>query len=145
MTSQNVKKVLSVETWGLCERQEEKPGPTYERLVFATKSLLETCLYLNKYLTLSRRILVRQWCDNNVTQTCTQRGVKVGVQAAVFHNFRNSQSALADRNISAAQRSLYIRGQGLITNLRTQYLLIFSCLAAAAKKKQKKKQNESVD
>lgn len=40
MTTQNVK-VLSVETWGLCERQGEKQGPTYERLVFPTNPFLK--------------------------------------------------------------------------------------------------------
>lgn len=49
-------------------------------------------------------ILIGQWCDNNVTQTCTQRAVGWSPclrQQHIFHNVKNSQSALPDRRGSA--------------------------------------------
>lgn len=70
-------------------------------------------------------ILIKQWCDNNVGQTCTCTQRVVGwspclCQQPIFHNVKNSQSALPDRKGSAAQMSLNVTQLRSIHNQQWQ-------------------------
>lgn len=60
----------------LCEAGREVTGPQEEKAHFWQQTLHGSKLRPNKSLVLSRCVLVRRRCDNNVTQTRTQWGLR---------------------------------------------------------------------